>query len=90
MKYTANRTHGVGQVTDIDEKHVTIYFEDTDTEKRCLVKFTTLYDTEEEAERSLIDDEMKEDTSRYVHHVDQAWEDAQERSKMNQRPSSMR
>ena len=90
MKYTANKSLGIGQVTSVDEKYATVYFEDVDTEKKCLVKFITMYDTEEEAEMSITESEMEEDTSRYTHHVDQSWEDAQERSKRNQRNSSLR
>ena len=51
--YVANKNKGIGEVIEMNEDTVTVYFEETDEEKKMAKAFVTLYNTIEEAEQSL-------------------------------------
>jgi hypothetical protein len=50
--FTFNQKLGFGEVQEISNGFVTIYFEDADATKKVPVGFVTIYATEEEAEEA--------------------------------------
>jgi hypothetical protein len=51
--YTINRNYGIGQIIEENETMITVYFEESDIEKKLLKEFTTTYATIQEAELAL-------------------------------------
>jgi hypothetical protein len=50
--YTYNKQLGIGEVKEIANGMVTIFFEDADLTKKVPFGFVTIYNTEEDAEES--------------------------------------
>jgi len=96
MKYTASKINGAGQVIEENDTHVTVYFEDTDTEKVLIKSLVTFYNSIEEANNSILEAEERSDVSISESKMAQMLsntydnEDMNNRSKFNQRSSSMR
>ena len=51
--FTINKNYGIGEVIEINDTMVKVYFAEEDLEKSLLKSFTTIYSTREEAELAL-------------------------------------
>ena len=51
--YTINKTKGIGEVIEVANGNVTVYFPDTDETKKLLEAFTRIYTTYDEAYAAL-------------------------------------
>jgi len=51
--FTINKNYGIGEVIEMTDTMVKVYFPDEDLEKSLMRSFTTLYNTREEAELAL-------------------------------------
>jgi hypothetical protein len=61
IMYTINKKFGIGQVEEISNGMVTVYFADEDVTKELVQAYTTIYSTLEEAERALNPELTEED-----------------------------
>jgi hypothetical protein len=75
--YTYNKQLGIGEVKEIANGMVTIFFEDADLTKKVPFGFVTIYNTEEDAEESAnaiisiedLEAELKADNQRHINRM---------------------
>jgi pentose-5-phosphate-3-epimerase len=69
--FTINKQKGIGEIKEIANGMVTVYFEETDETKKLVEQYTTIYATREEAEIALNPEMTEQDIAEILERVEE-------------------